>query len=70
MKNKKQHINSLLFAIGVSGIDYIIKNNNGSFQKIFLNDITRICIYYVLLFVVTFSICEIVFEKILKFNNK
>lgn len=70
MKNKKQHINSLLFAIGVSGIDYIIKNNNGSFQKIFLNDTIRICIYYVLLFVVTFSICEIVFEKIKKFNNK
>lgn len=70
MKNKKQHLNSFLFAVGVSGIDYMIKNSNGNFEKLFQGNISKAIIYYVLLFIVTFVLCEIVFEKIKKMNNR
>ncbi|WP_177187388.1 hypothetical protein [Peptostreptococcus sp. D1] len=70
MRNKKQHLNSFLFAIGVTGIDYMIKSSNGNFEKLFQGEIGKAIVYYVLLFIVTFVLCEIVFEKINKMNNR
>jgi len=70
MKNLKQHFNSLIFAFAVSGIDLMIKKNNNTFLKYFENDINKAYIYYALLFIVTFVICEIVYNKIKKYNSR
>ncbi|MBC2575782.1 hypothetical protein [Peptostreptococcus canis] len=69
MKNKNQHINSLIFAIGISGIDYFIKTNNGKLNSHFLGDINKLRIYYILLFLISFILCEIVYNKIRKINE-
>lgn len=70
MKKYKQHTNSLMLAIAVSGIDFMIKQNNNTFMKHFENDMNKAWIYYVLLFIVTFVISEIVYNKIKKFNSR
>lgn len=72
MKNirVRQIINSLMFSVGVCGIDYMIKNSNGNLVKEFGNSFYKIKIYYNLLFIVLFIICNIVYEKIRKYNSR
>lgn len=69
MKLSKQKIKSLVFASCFTGIDYIIKYNNNSLTKYFSNNNTKMVVYYVVLFVVSFIIYEIVNKKMQKFNQ-
>ncbi|WP_101772811.1 hypothetical protein [Peptostreptococcus faecalis] len=64
---KKQIINSILFSLGVCGIDYIIK---GTQKSPMLNNDNELKIYYILLFIVLFILCNVVYEKIKKYNVK
>ena len=66
----KQIANSLMFSIGVCGIDYLIKKGNGSLVKQFGHSTQKLTIYYILLFVILFVICNVVYEKIKKHNSR
>ena len=66
----KQIANSLMFSIGVCGIDYLIKNGNGSLVKQFANNREKMTIYYSLLFIILFILCNLVYEKIRKYNSR
>ncbi|WP_314117951.1 hypothetical protein [Peptostreptococcus stomatis] len=66
----KQIANSLMFSIGVCGIDYLIKSGNGNLVKQFGNNKGKMTIYYSLLFIVLFVLCNIVYEKIRKYNSR
>ena len=60
----KQIANSLMFSIG------LIKNGNGSLVKQFANNREKMTIYYSLLFIILFIICNVVYEKIRKYNSR
>ena len=66
----KQIANSLMFSIGVCVIDYLIKNGNGSLVKQFANNREKMTIYYSLLFIILFILCNLVYEKIRKYNSR
>lgn len=66
----KQIANSLMFSIGVCGIDYLIKSGNGNLVKQFGHNRGKMTIYYSLLFIVLFVLCNIVYDKIRKYNSK
>lgn len=68
--DKKRVKNTLLFEIGVIGIDIWIKDNQGGFMNYFSNNTSKAIIYYVILFIVVASLYNIGLEKMRKYNKR
>ena len=61
--------NTLLFEIGVMGIDAWIKDSKGGFMNAFSGSMTKAVIYYVILFVLVAVLYNLGLEKMKKYNK-
>ncbi len=66
----KQWVNSFVFSALICVIDFALKKNTGSFIKTFEGSPSKAILYYLMLFIVVFVICNIVYKKVKKISGK
>ncbi|MDK8278185.1 hypothetical protein [Peptostreptococcus anaerobius] len=70
MKLDKNRVkNTLMFEVGVIGIDAWIKDNQGGIMDYFSGSITKAVIYYVILFIIVAVLYNLGLEKMRKYNK-